>query len=55
MIVLGGLQDCAEVGGLLGRERDRAPDLSEVLATIAPGDHGLGAADAGQGIPLPDL
>ncbi len=45
MIVLGGLKDCAEVGGLLGGQRDRAPDLYEVLAAVAPGDDRLGSAD----------
>ena len=63
MIVLGGLKDCAEVGGLLGAQRDRAPDRYEFVAAVAPGDRGLGSADRAEhaadddldGVTVPDL
>jgi hypothetical protein len=63
MIAPGGLKDCAELAGLLGGQRDRAPDLYEVFTAVAPGDHGLGSADRAEhaadddldGVAVPDL
>ncbi len=45
MIVCGGFEDGAEVGGLLGRQRDGAADLDQLVAAVPAGDQYLWPVD----------